>query len=130
MMYGSTVTLCDVWPQLFDVDEDNSITRDEFASLLRSTLGVCDLDVSKLFDEIDIDGSECITYGEYNFKFRSLHPLDFLLFNLYFPRFKLDRNRLKVTLYILQFVKNREFPVHVMVFNKLMTFSNIQSKSL
>lgn len=65
MMYSSTVTLCDAWPQLFDVDEDNSITRDEFASLLRSTLGVCDLNVTKLFSEIDIDGSGHITYGEY-----------------------------------------------------------------
>lgn len=51
--------------QLFDVDKDNSITQDEFASLLRSTLGVCDLDVTKLFNEIDIDGSEHITYGKF-----------------------------------------------------------------
>lgn len=56
--------MCGVWPQLFDVDDDNSITRDEFASLLRSTLGVCDLDVTNLFNEIDIDGSDHITYGE------------------------------------------------------------------
>ncbi|KAF5897084.1 lysophosphatidylcholine acyltransferase 2 [Clarias magur] len=51
--------------KLFDIDEDNSITRDEFTSLLRTTLGVCDLDVNQLFDEIDIDGSGHITYGKY-----------------------------------------------------------------
>ncbi|XP_053473183.1 lysophosphatidylcholine acyltransferase 2 [Ictalurus furcatus] len=68
--------------KLFDVDEDNSITRDEFASLLRSTLGVCDLDVSKLFDEIDIDGSECITYDEF-LSFAYTHPEYAKLFTTY-----------------------------------------------
>lgn len=65
MIYSCILTLCDDWPQLFDIDEDNSITRDEFTSLLRTTLGVCDLDVNQLFDEIDIDGSGHITYGKY-----------------------------------------------------------------
>uniref|UniRef100_A0A4W3JVT0 Lysophosphatidylcholine acyltransferase 2 n=1 Tax=Callorhinchus milii TaxID=7868 RepID=A0A4W3JVT0_CALMI len=38
--------------KLFDLDEDGYITENEFSSLLRSALGVADLDVSKLFSEI------------------------------------------------------------------------------
>uniref|UniRef100_A0A672LM15 Lysophosphatidylcholine acyltransferase 2 n=1 Tax=Sinocyclocheilus grahami TaxID=75366 RepID=A0A672LM15_SINGR len=49
--------------KLFDIDEDNCITQEEFSSLLRSALGVCDLDVHSLFKEIDTDGSGHITYG-------------------------------------------------------------------
>ncbi len=51
--------------QLFDIDEDNCITQEEFSGLLRSALGVCDLDVHNLFQEIDADGSGHITYGLY-----------------------------------------------------------------
>lgn len=51
--------------QLFDIDEDNCITQEEFSGLLRSALGVCDLDVHSLFKEIDADGSGHITYGLY-----------------------------------------------------------------
>ncbi|KAB5525870.1 hypothetical protein PHYPO_G00145170 [Pangasianodon hypophthalmus] len=68
--------------KLFDVDEDKSITRDEFASLLRSTLGVCDLDVTKLFNEIDIDGSGHITYDEF-LSFAYTHPEYAKLFTTY-----------------------------------------------
>lgn len=55
--------VCPLLPQLFDIDEDNSITMEEFSGMLRSALGVCDLNVSSLFDEIDVDGSGHITYG-------------------------------------------------------------------
>lgn len=101
-MYIHIVTLNAVWPQLFDVDEDNSITRDEFASLLRSTLGVCDLDVTKLFNEIDVDGSDHITYGKF-----------------------IQCKKKKKTLKMTQFVEYSYFHIHAMVFNKV----NIQLKS-
>ncbi|KAK3528067.1 hypothetical protein QTP86_020228, partial [Hemibagrus guttatus] len=68
--------------KLFDVDDDNRITRDEFASLLRSTLGVCDLDVTNLFNEIDIDGSDHITYDEF-LAFAYTHPEYAKLFTTY-----------------------------------------------
>uniref|UniRef100_A0A8C8FL14 EF-hand domain-containing protein n=1 Tax=Oncorhynchus tshawytscha TaxID=74940 RepID=A0A8C8FL14_ONCTS len=48
--------------QLFDTDEDQRITHEEFSSMLRSALGVCDINVSKLFKEIDTDSSEFITF--------------------------------------------------------------------
>ncbi|CAH2324771.1 lysophosphatidylcholine acyltransferase 2 [Pelobates cultripes] len=51
--------------KLFDVDEDGSITVDEFSSLLQSSLGIPDLDVSKLFKDIDIDKSGKISYDEF-----------------------------------------------------------------
>uniref|UniRef100_A0A0E9VII6 EF-hand domain-containing protein n=1 Tax=Anguilla anguilla TaxID=7936 RepID=A0A0E9VII6_ANGAN len=53
-----------VSPQLFDTDDDQRITQGEFSSLLRCSLGVADLDISKLFSEVDVDKSGCISYGE------------------------------------------------------------------
>ena len=50
--------------QLFDTDEDEKITREEFTALLRSALGVSDLNMAKLFKEIDADGSGFITFSE------------------------------------------------------------------
>lgn len=50
--------------QLFDTDEDERITREEFTALLRSALGVSDLNMAKLFKEIDADGSGFITFSE------------------------------------------------------------------
>lgn len=50
--------------QLFDTDEDERITREEFTSLLRSALGVSDLNMVKLFKEIDADSSGFITFSE------------------------------------------------------------------
>lgn len=58
--------VCELFLQLFDIDEDNCITQDEFSCLIRSALGVCDLDVNSLFTEIDADGSGHITYGLYS----------------------------------------------------------------
>lgn len=59
--------------QLFDTDEDERITREEFTALLRSALGVSDLNMAKLFKEIDADGSGFITFSEYTL------PLDIKL---------------------------------------------------
>ncbi|MGH0148105.1 UNVERIFIED_CONTAM: hypothetical protein FKN15_047439 [Acipenser sinensis] len=50
--------------KLFDVDDDGRITQEEFTSLLRSSLGVPDLDVTKLFQDIDADSSGKITYSK------------------------------------------------------------------
>lgn len=59
------LVFCEFLLQLFDIDEDNCITQEEFSSLLRSALGVRDLEVHSLFKEIDADGSGHITYGLY-----------------------------------------------------------------
>uniref|UniRef100_A0A3Q3JUN3 EF-hand domain-containing protein n=1 Tax=Monopterus albus TaxID=43700 RepID=A0A3Q3JUN3_MONAL len=64
--------------QLFDIDEDGKITREEFTSLLRSALGVSDLNMAKLFKEIDADGSGFIT-----FTFATTHPEYAKLFTTY-----------------------------------------------
>uniref|UniRef100_A0A673N0N7 Lysophosphatidylcholine acyltransferase 2-like n=1 Tax=Sinocyclocheilus rhinocerous TaxID=307959 RepID=A0A673N0N7_9TELE len=68
--------------KLFDIDEDNCITQEEFSSLLRSALGVCDLDVHSLFEEIDTDGSGHITYDEFC-SFALTHPEYAKLFTTY-----------------------------------------------
>lgn len=50
--------------QLFDTDKDGQITHEEFAGLLRSALGVSDINLAKLFKEIDSDTSGFITISE------------------------------------------------------------------
>lgn len=50
--------------QLFDTDSDEKITLEEFNALLRSALGVSDINTARLFTEIDVDGSGFITFGE------------------------------------------------------------------
>lgn len=52
--------------KLFDLDEDGFITQQELAAILWATFRVPDLDVSRLFQEIDRQNSEYILYK--NFK--------------------------------------------------------------
>ncbi|XP_037835903.1 lysophosphatidylcholine acyltransferase 2 isoform X2 [Kryptolebias marmoratus] len=68
--------------QLFDTDEDGKITHNEFTALLRSALGVSDLNMTKLFREIDTDSSGFITFGEFQ-AFASTHPEYAKLFTTY-----------------------------------------------
>uniref|UniRef100_A0A3B4TPB2 Lysophosphatidylcholine acyltransferase 2 n=1 Tax=Seriola dumerili TaxID=41447 RepID=A0A3B4TPB2_SERDU len=68
--------------QLFDTDEDEKITREEFTALLRSALGVSDLNMAKLFKEIDADGSGFITFSEFQ-GFAMSHPEYAKLFTTY-----------------------------------------------
>ncbi|XP_061601919.1 lysophosphatidylcholine acyltransferase 2 [Cololabis saira] len=68
--------------KLFDTDEDEKITHDEFTALLRSALGVSDLNMVKLFKEIDADGSGFITFSEFQ-AFATTHPEYAKLFTTY-----------------------------------------------
>ncbi|KAM3877227.1 lysophosphatidylcholine acyltransferase 2 [Diretmus argenteus] len=68
--------------QLFDTDEDERITREEFTALLRSALGVSDLNMTKLFKEIDADCSGFITFAEFQ-SFATTHPEYAKLFTTY-----------------------------------------------
>ncbi|RMC09106.1 hypothetical protein DUI87_14112 [Hirundo rustica rustica] len=49
--------------KLFDMDDDGTITEDEFASIIQSALGLPELDVSLLFREIDADETGKLSYG-------------------------------------------------------------------
>uniref|UniRef100_A0A672GA65 EF-hand domain-containing protein n=1 Tax=Salarias fasciatus TaxID=181472 RepID=A0A672GA65_SALFA len=68
--------------QLFDTDDDQKITREEFTALLRSALGVSDLNMTKLFKEIDADASGFITFNEFQ-AFATTHPEYAKLFTTY-----------------------------------------------
>uniref|UniRef100_A0A8D3DKH2 Lysophosphatidylcholine acyltransferase 2 n=1 Tax=Scophthalmus maximus TaxID=52904 RepID=A0A8D3DKH2_SCOMX len=68
--------------RLFDTDEDEKITREEFTALLRSALGVSDLNMTKLFKEIDADCSGFITFSEFQ-AFATSHPEYAKLFTTY-----------------------------------------------
>ncbi|KAG7263173.1 hypothetical protein CRUP_002203 [Coryphaenoides rupestris] len=68
--------------KLFDTDEDERITRQEFSALLRSALGVSDLNMTKLFKEIDADASGFITFAEFQ-AFAQTHPEYAKLFTTY-----------------------------------------------
>ncbi|KAM6980136.1 lysophosphatidylcholine acyltransferase 2 [Aplochiton taeniatus] len=68
--------------KLFDTDQDQKITREEFASLMRSALGVNDLNMAKLFKTIDADGSGFITFDEFQ-SFALTHPEYAKLFTTY-----------------------------------------------
>ncbi|XP_043937941.1 lysophosphatidylcholine acyltransferase 2 isoform X2 [Protopterus annectens] len=68
--------------KLFDSDEDGYITREEFGGLLRSSLGVHDLDISTLFLDIDKDQSGRINYDEFR-EFALIHPEYAKLFTTY-----------------------------------------------
>ncbi|XP_039867084.1 lysophosphatidylcholine acyltransferase 2 [Simochromis diagramma] len=68
--------------QLFDTDEDEKVTHDEFTALLCSALGVSDVDMTKLFEAIDADGSGFITFNEFQ-EFAATHPEYAKLFTTY-----------------------------------------------
>ncbi|KAI9546142.1 Lysophosphatidylcholine acyltransferase 2 [Dissostichus eleginoides] len=68
--------------KLFDTDEDERITREEFTALLRSALGVSNINMAKLFKEIDADGSGFITFNEFQ-SFAMSHPEYAKLFTTY-----------------------------------------------
>ncbi|XP_061450029.1 lysophosphatidylcholine acyltransferase 2 isoform X2 [Rhineura floridana] len=67
--------------QLFDVDEDGSINEDEFSLIIRSSLGLPNLDVSNLFKEIDADNSKKLSYEFKDFALK--HPEYAKLFTTY-----------------------------------------------
>nr|XP_060644189.1 lysophosphatidylcholine acyltransferase 2 [Anolis sagrei ordinatus] len=68
--------------QLFDIDEDGIISEDEFALIIRSSLGLPDLDVSNLFKEIDADKTNKLSYEEFK-DFALKHPEYAKLFTTY-----------------------------------------------
>uniref|UniRef100_A0A8D0G5F5 Lysophosphatidylcholine acyltransferase 2 n=1 Tax=Sphenodon punctatus TaxID=8508 RepID=A0A8D0G5F5_SPHPU len=68
--------------KLFDVDDDGSITEDEFGCIIRSSLGIPDLDVSNLFKEIETDDSKKLSYAEFK-DFALKHPEYAKLFTTY-----------------------------------------------
>ncbi|KAM6117832.1 lysophosphatidylcholine acyltransferase 2 isoform 2-T2 [Pterocles gutturalis] len=77
--------------QLFDMDEDGTITEPEFASIIRSALGVPELDVAVLFKEIDADETGKLSYDEFK-DFALKHPEYAKLFTTYLElqRYQLD----------------------------------------
>ncbi|XP_009575033.1 PREDICTED: lysophosphatidylcholine acyltransferase 2-like, partial [Fulmarus glacialis] len=68
--------------KLFDMDEDGTITEDEFAAIVQSALGVPELDVSVLFKEIDADETGKLSYDEFK-DFALKHPEYAKLFTTY-----------------------------------------------
>ncbi|XP_077314170.1 lysophosphatidylcholine acyltransferase 2 [Lithobates pipiens] len=82
--------------KLFDIDQDGSITEDEFSSLLRCSLGVPDLEVSKLFHDMDADKSGKITYEEFK-NFFLKHPEYAKLFTTYLEHQKFFMHMLQQT---------------------------------
>uniref|UniRef100_A0A8C3WKF2 EF-hand domain-containing protein n=1 Tax=Catagonus wagneri TaxID=51154 RepID=A0A8C3WKF2_9CETA len=68
--------------QLFDLDNDGFITEQELAAILPAAFGVPDLDVSKLFQEIAGQNSECISYVTFE-NFALKHPEYAKLFSSY-----------------------------------------------
>ncbi|KAL9839599.1 lysophosphatidylcholine acyltransferase 2 [Geothlypis trichas] len=68
--------------ELFDMDEDGTITEDEFASIIQSALRLPELDVSVLFKEIDADKTGKLSYEEFK-NFALKHPEYASLFTTY-----------------------------------------------
>nr|XP_054496643.1 lysophosphatidylcholine acyltransferase 2 [Agelaius phoeniceus] len=68
--------------ELFDMDEDGTITEDEFASIIQSALRLPELDVSVLFKEIDADETGKLSYEEFK-NFALKHPEYASLFTTY-----------------------------------------------
>ncbi|XP_043859037.1 lysophosphatidylcholine acyltransferase 2-like [Dromiciops gliroides] len=68
--------------KLFDIDEDGYITEREFASILQASLGVRNLEVSSLFQEIAKENSNHISYSEFK-SFAMKNPEYARLFTTY-----------------------------------------------
>ncbi|XP_068116932.1 lysophosphatidylcholine acyltransferase 2 isoform X2 [Hyperolius riggenbachi] len=68
--------------KLFDEDNDGKITEKEFGTLLQCSLGVPDLEVSSLFQDMDADQSGIISYEEFK-NFFLEHPEYAKLFKTY-----------------------------------------------
>ncbi|XP_030060169.1 lysophosphatidylcholine acyltransferase 2 [Microcaecilia unicolor] len=85
--------------KLFDIDEDGYITEDEFNSLLGSSLGLHNIGASKMFHDMDADGSGTISYDEFR-DFALKHPVYAKLFTTY-----LDQQR-----YFVYSPESRESP--------------------
>uniref|UniRef100_A0A8B9QFR5 Lysophosphatidylcholine acyltransferase 2 n=1 Tax=Apteryx owenii TaxID=8824 RepID=A0A8B9QFR5_APTOW len=68
--------------KLFDMDDDGTISEDECACIIQSALGVPELDVSKLFKEIDADETGQLSYDEFK-DFALKHPEYAKLFTTY-----------------------------------------------
>ncbi|XP_051855964.1 lysophosphatidylcholine acyltransferase 2-like [Antechinus flavipes] len=68
--------------KLFDLDEDGYITELEFASILQASLGVRNLEVSGLFQEIAKENADHISYTEFK-SFAMKNPEYARLFTTY-----------------------------------------------
>ncbi|XP_038197421.1 lysophosphatidylcholine acyltransferase 2B-like [Arvicola amphibius] len=68
--------------KLFDLDEDGYITEEELTTILRAALGVPDLDVSVLFQEMAGKESAQVSYSAFR-KFALKHPVYAKLFSSY-----------------------------------------------
>ncbi|KAL1790076.1 lysophosphatidylcholine acyltransferase 2B-like [Sigmodon hispidus] len=68
--------------KLFDLDEDGYITEQELTTMLRAALGVSDLDVSTLFQQIAGKDSTQVSYRSFR-KFALKHPEYAKLFHSY-----------------------------------------------
>ena len=49
---------------MFEAEEDGAITVAELACILKTALGVADLDVSRLFAAIDTEDTGKLTFGK------------------------------------------------------------------
>ncbi|XP_027725345.1 lysophosphatidylcholine acyltransferase 2 isoform X1 [Vombatus ursinus] len=79
---ANTEELIQVAFKLFDVDEDGYITEEEFATILQASLGIPDLNVSGLFQEIAKGDSTHVSYMEFR-SFALKHPEYAKIFTTY-----------------------------------------------
>uniref|UniRef100_A0A8C7G6E6 Lysophosphatidylcholine acyltransferase 1 n=1 Tax=Oncorhynchus kisutch TaxID=8019 RepID=A0A8C7G6E6_ONCKI len=59
--------------RMFEAEEDSAITVAELACILKTALGVADLDVSRLFAAIDAEDTGKLTFGKFR-SFAEHHP--------------------------------------------------------
>ncbi|KAL4616946.1 lysophosphatidylcholine acyltransferase 1 [Arapaima gigas] len=67
--------------KMYEAEEDGAIAEDDLTSILKTALGVSELNVSHLFGAIDVDNKGKITFDEFN-SFAEQHP-DFATEYLY-----------------------------------------------